>query len=242
MKNEKHVLRFGLYASLTLAILTLITFGLGMMAVPPAGPFCPGDCMTYPFPDILSYFPRDYYWMYLAVFQLFAYLIFMIANHFIAPAEKKLYSFSGVAFALVSAIVLLSAYFIQFSVVPVSVMKGETEGIALLTQYNGHGIFIALEELGYICMSISFLFLAFAFSAENRLEKAIRLLLFLPLVVTVLSFAYFSLKFGIDRSYRFEVATISVNWLVTISVGILAGIFAKNSLKRYAELGAGSEP
>jgi hypothetical protein len=231
MKTEKNVLRFGFYASLSLTILTLITFGLGMMAVPPAGPFCPGDCMTYPFPDILSYFPRDYYWMYMAVFQLFAYLIFMLANHFIAPAEKKLYSFSSVAFALASAIVLLSAYFIQFSVVPVSMMHGETEGIALLTQYNGHGIFIALEELGYICMSISFLFLAFAFSREKRLEKAIRLILFLPLLVTVLSFIFFTLKFGIDRSYRFEVATISVNWLVTISLGILVAIFVNNKLK-----------
>lgn len=34
-------------------------------------------------------------------------------------------------------------------------MHGETEGITLLTQYNAHGIFIALEELGYLLMSLS---------------------------------------------------------------------------------------
>jgi len=231
MNTEKNVLRTGLYASLALSILTLITFGLGMMAVPPAGPFCPGDCMTYPFEDILSYYPRDYFWMYLAIFQLFAYLIFMGSIHYIVPAEKKLFSFISVVFTIVSAIVLLSAYFIQFSVVPVSMMKGETEGIALLTQYNGHGIFIALEELGYISMSISFLFLAFAFSRKNRLERAMRLILLLPLIITVLSFIYFSVKFGVDRSYRFEVATISINWLVAISIGILAAIFIKSRLK-----------
>ena len=155
------------------------------------------------------------------IFQLFAYLLFIISNHFIAPIEKKLFSFISVAFALISAIVLLIAYFVQFSVVPMSMMKGETDGIALITQYNGHGIFIAMEDLGYITMSISFLFLAFIFSMKNRLEKVIRLILIIAFLFTVLSFIFYSIKFGIDRSYRFEVATITINWLATITTGIL---------------------
>ena len=61
-------------------------------------------------------------------------------------------------------------------------MKGENEGIALLTQYNGHGIFIALEELGYITMSISLFFLAPVFSSSIRLEKSLRWILFLPFI------------------------------------------------------------
>ncbi len=223
-------LKFAFYASLTLAILTIITFGFAMIAVPPAGPFCPENCMEYPFQDILKYYPRDYYWMYLAIFQLFAFIIFIIANHFIAPLEKKLFGFISIAFALISSIVLLIAYFTQFSVVPISVMKDETEGIALLTQYNGHGIFIALEELGYITMSIAFLFLAFLFSMKNRLEKSIRFILILPFLITLISFVLYSAKFGVDRSYRFEVATISVNWLVTIAIGILISIFIKRRI------------
>jgi len=231
MNAEKKILKFGLYSSLSLTLLTIITWGFAMIAVPPAGPNCPGDCMSYPFPDILSYYPRDYYWMYFAIFQLFAYLLFIVSNHFITPIEKKLFSFISVAFALISTIVLLIAYFVQFSVVPMSMMQGETDGIALITQYNGHGIFIALEDLGYITMSISFLFLAFIFSMKNRLEKAIRLILILSFLITVLSFIFYSIKFGIDRSYRFEVATITVNWLATITVGILISIFIKNRLK-----------
>lgn len=164
-------------------------------------------------------------------FQLFAYLIFIVSNHFITPIENKLFSFISVAFALISTIVLLIAYFVQFSVVPMSMMKGETDGIALITQYNGHGIFIAMEELGYITMSISFLFLAFIFSKKNRLEKAIRLILIFSFLFTVLSFIFYSIKFGIDRSYRFEVATITINFLATITVGILISIFLKNRLK-----------
>jgi hypothetical protein len=231
MNTGKNELKFGMYSTLALVILTIITWGIAMIAVPPAGPYCQGDCMSYPFPDILEYYPRDYYWMYISIFQLFAYIIFIVANHFVAPAEKKLFSFLSVVFALISAIVLLIAYFVQFSVVPVSVMHGETDGIALLTQYNGHGIFIALEELGYISMSISFLFLAFIFPMNSRLAKTIRLILLMSLLLTVMSFVFYTVKYGIDRSYRFEVAAISVNWLATISAGILITILFKNKLR-----------
>jgi len=230
--KQKSTLKFGFYSSLSLVILTLITWGFGMMAVPPAGPYCPGDCMTYPFPDILSYYPRDYLWMYIAVFQLFAFMIFVIFNHYAASPEKKLYSLISIAFALISVTVLLIAYFTQFSVVPMSMMKGETEGIALMTQYNGHGIFIAMEELGYITMSISFLFLAPVFSVRNGIEKSIRLMLFLPFILTAVSFVLYTVRYGLDRDYRFEVAAISINWIVTITVGILVLISIKRKLRR----------
>lgn len=231
MDADKNTLRFGYYSAISLVILTILTWSLGMIAVPPSGPYCPGDCMDYPFPDILSYFPRDYYWMYLSVFQLFAYLIFLIANHILAPVNKKLFSLVSVAFALISTTVLLIAYFVQFSVVPISVMNDETDGIALLTQYNGHGIFIAMEELGYIAMSISFLFLAFIFASRDRLEKILRLILLMSFVLIVLSFVFYSIKYGIDRSYRFEVAAISANWIVSISAGILIAILFKKRIR-----------
>lgn len=232
--NQKNIinLRVGFYSSLLLTILTIITFGFAMIAIPPSGPYCPSNCMDYPFKEILSYYPRDYYWMYFVVFQLFAYLIFIISNHFIACRERRIYSTISVAFASISVTVLLIAYFIQFAVVPISVMNGETDGIAILTQYNGHGIFIVLEELGYLMMSITFLFLAFVFTKRNNLEKSIRLILLLPFIITVLSFIFYTVKFGLDRSYRFEVAIITVNWLVTIIVGILVTIFFKRLMKK----------
>ena len=231
-QSEKNILRFGIFASLLLVLLTIVTWSFGMMAVPPAGPYCPGNCMDYPYPDILSYYPRDYYWMYLAIFQVFTYVIFSVTNHTIAPAEKKLFSSLSVAFTLISAIVLLVAYFTQFAIIPISLIKGETEGIALLTQDNGHGMFVVMEELGYIAMSLSFLFLAFIFSMKNRLEKTIRITLSSAFILTVLSFLFYCIKFGIDRSYRFEVAAITINWLAIIVAGILISIHFKNGIKK----------
>ena len=162
---------------------------------------------------------------------LFVYLIFIISNHSISRNESKIFSSISTAFALISTIVLLINYFVQFSVVPISMIKGEKDGIPLITQYNDHGIFIAMEELGYITMSISFLFLGLIFTSKNRLERSIRFILFFQFLFTVLSFIYYSLKFGIDRSYRFEVATITINWLTVIIVGILISILIKNRLK-----------
>jgi hypothetical protein len=227
----KAYLRFGLFSSLFLSLITIITFGFSMMAIPPAGPYCPGNCMEYPFSDLLLYFPRDYYWMSLAIFQLFAFMIFMVVNHFLTQPSKKLFTFLSVSFALISSTVLLIAYFTQFSVVPISMMKGETEGIALITQYNEHGLFIAMEELGYITMSIALFFLAFAFSKNTRLEKIIKIILISQLILTIFTFSFYSFKFGIERSYLFEVATITINWMSIITVGIMIGVHYKKQLK-----------
>ena len=230
--EKSTITKFGFYSSLTLVILTVIAFGFAMIAVPPAGPYCPANCMDYPFRDIMLYYPRDYYWMYLAVVQLLAYLVFTISIHFIAPGEKKIFSFTSIAFALISSVILLADYFIQFSVVPISMMKGETEGIALITQYNGHGIFIALEELGYLMMSLALFFIAPVFSTKNRLEKTIRFILFSPFVLSILSLVFYISKFGIDRDYRFEVAAITINWLLIIVAGILISVFFKRYMKK----------
>ncbi|MHC1703978.1 MAG: hypothetical protein AB9846_08720 [Tenuifilaceae bacterium] len=232
-ESQKNYLTFGFYSSFVLSILTIVTFGFAMTALPPAGPYCPNNCMNYPFPDILLYYPRDYYWMYLAIFQLFAFVIFIVTNHFIAKKAKKLYTFLSISFTLISSTVLLIAYFTQFSVVPISVMKGESEGIALITQYNEHGLFIALEELGYITMSIALFFLAFAFTKNTHAERIIRIILISQLFLTITAFIFYSIKFGIERSYMFEVATITINWLAIIIVGIMIGLHYRRILKKH---------
>lgn len=236
--DHRNYLKMGYISSLLLTIITVVTFGFAISAIPSAGPYCPGHCMDYPFPDILLYYPRDYYWMYLAVFQLFVFVVFIATNHFLADTAKRLYTFLSVSFALISSTVLLITYFTQFSVVPISVMNGEADGVALITQYNEHGLFIAMEELGYICMSIALFFLAFAFSKSSRIERAIHFILIIQIIVTILVFIFYVVKYGIERSYRFEVATISINWLVLIATGVLIGFYYRRKLlPGYSETG-----
>ncbi len=213
--------RVGFYAALLTAVVTLIAFGLALTALPKSGANCVGDCFTYPYLDTIAQFPRDYLWMPPATALILLYVVLMASIHDLAAAPRKLFGQIGLSFALVAAVVLAGNYFIQFSVIPVSLLNGETEGVTLWTQYNPHGFFIALEELGYIVMSLSFLAVAPVFGGGTRLEAAVRWIFVAAFVLTAAALAAVSAAYGIDRQDRFEIAAISINWLALIVNGIL---------------------
>jgi len=223
---------FGFYVALSTAILTLITFVVAIFTPPLSGPFCQENCFVYPFTDIVSRFPRDYIWMYLAILLMLFYVVLAVVIYHRASLEKKIYSHIALSFALMAATVLIVDYFLQLSVIQPSLLKGETEGIAMLTQYNPHGIFIALEDLGYLLMSFSFIFLAPVFSA-SRLEKGIRWVLIVSFVLTIASLFFVSMQYGVSREYRFEVIVISINWLALILLGVLSSVVIKKDISNF---------
>ena len=169
--------------------------------------------------------------MPLAIILTLSYWVLMVSIHVYASNQRKIFSQIGLSFALMATMVLVGDYFVQFSVVPISLMSGETEGITLLTQYNAHGVFIVLEELGYLLMSLSFLFMAPVFINKNRLEVAVRWVFIISFLLTVLALTLISINYGLDRQDRFEVAVISIDWLVLIVNGILLSIVFKQQLR-----------
>jgi len=48
------------------------------------------------------------------------------------------------------------------TVVQTCLPKGEVDGLSLWSQYNPHGLFIGLEDAGYLSMGVAFLFAAAA--------------------------------------------------------------------------------
>ena len=110
-------------------------------------------------------------------------------------------------------------------------MNGETEGIAALIQYNSHGVFLVLEELGYLIMSLSFLFVAPVFANRSRLESAVRWIFIIGFVLAIVSLAVISVSYGLERLDRFEVAVITIDWLVLIVNGVLLSIVFRRQLK-----------
>ena len=223
----------GFYIAITTTVLTLVTFGIAICTPPISGPFCPGSCIEYPFTNIVSRFPRDYLWMYPAILLTLIYVLLMACIHHYASREKKIFSLIGLSFALIAASVLITDYFIQISVIQPSLLNGETEGIAILTQYNPHGIFIALEEIGYLMMSASFLCIAPVFSGNNRLESLIRWVFVISFILTMVSLITISFSYGIQREYRFEVVVITINWIVLIVSGILLSVLFKRSMRIF---------
>jgi len=216
--------RFGFYSALATTLLTLISFGFALYAIPISGANCPGNCAAYPYLDTVARFPRDFMWMPLAILLVLAYVTLMVSIHTYAPSNKKTFSQAGLSFALMSATILSSAYFIQFAVIPISLMKGETDGLAALIQYNPHGVFIAMEELGYLLMSLSFLFMAPVFAGENRLEAAVRWIFAGAFFLAIAALIVISMIYGLERLDRFEVVVISIDWLVLIVNGVLLSI------------------
>lgn len=221
----------GFYSAVLTVLLTIVTFGFALTAVPISGANCPADCITYPYLDTLSQFPKDYLWMYPATILILAYVVLMASIHAYAARGKKIFSQIGLSFAIITAVLLLVDYFIQFSVIPVSLANGETEGIALLTQYNPHGVFIALEELGYLMMALSFLFMAPVFGNKGRLESAVGWIYIISFAIVFVSLAVISFAYGLERQDRFEVVVISICWLVLIINGVLLSIVFRRQLK-----------
>ena len=163
--------RFGFWTALSTGVTTLISFGIAIVTPPVSGSFCREDCIGYPYLEIAGRFPRDYYWMFPAIVATLLYVALMVGLHGRAAAESKSFSLFAVVLAAMAALLLVGDYFIQLAVVQPSILAGEADGISLLTQYNPHGLFIALEELGYLLMSASLACVAPTLSRATRLEE-----------------------------------------------------------------------
>lgn len=222
----------GFYTAITTTVLTLVTFAGAILTPPLSGPYCTGSCFEYPFLNIVSRFPRDYYWMYPSILLSLIFVVLMVCIHHYASKEKKVFSQIGLSFALISAAVLISDYFIQISVIQPSLVSGETDGIALLSQYNPHGIFIALEEIGYLMMSAAFFCITPVFAGTSRLGSAICRIFIAGFILTITSLVIYSFSYGIHREYRFEVAVITINWVVLIVSGLLLSILFRRAWRK----------
>ncbi len=211
-------LRVGSVVALTMTAVTVVTFALALMAGP--------DDTPYPFTSdaIAAQWPGDYLWMYPAMLLMLLFVVVIAAVHEYAPAARKVFSLVGLCLAVIAAAVLLITYFIQVTVMQPSLEKGQLDGWAMLTMYNPNGVFIALEELGYLLMSLALAVLAPVFVRRNRVERTIRWLVVSCFAGAVGALVAVSATRGIDRGVLFEVSVISVVWLTLIVVGPLVAV------------------
>lgn len=225
-------IRLGMVTAVAMVAITTITFSLAMVAVPISGANAPGGGLAYPYLDTLKQYPKDYLWQFLSIGLIICYLVLWVSIHSIVEQARIIFSRISLVFAIISSTILLSNYFVHFTVVPVSLLKHETEGIPLITQYNPHGVFIALEEIGYFMMSLSFVFIAPAFGRKVRLESTIKWIFIVAFAMICIAFIAITIRFGIDRQDRFETIIISINWIVLIVNSIILSIVFGIRLKK----------
>jgi len=221
--------KIGYFIAIATSGVTFITFLIAILTPPLSGPFCTENCFEYPYLDIISRFPRDYYWMYPAMLLMLLFTGLMVCIHHFARESRRVFSLGGLAFGIIATLILFVNYFVQVSVIQPSLLSGEIDGIPLLTQYNPHGIFIALEEAGYIMMSLSLFSIAPVFSG-SRLQRSLRWLFSVGFFLTVISFIVISSIFGSHREYYFEVAAITINWTILIIGSFLTGLVFRRNL------------
>jgi len=226
VSTRQGVYRLGFWSAVSTAVLAAAAFAIGIATPARSGLFCTGSCITYPYTDVTLFIPGDYLWLVPGFLLAFSFVVLMACIHSYAADNRKIYGQIGLAFALVYAALIATDYFLQFTVVIPSLLTGETAGLSLFTEYNPHGIFIALEGVGYFMMSAALLSVAVVFSG-GRLERAIRGLFIASFVLALGFFVGLSwLKYDI---VAFEVAILTINWIVLIISGVLLNVLFRRA-------------
>lgn len=226
--------RIGFWSAVLVAVVAAVSFAIAVVTPPISGPYCLNGCVRYPYTNIASFVPHDYIWMYPGFLLAPIFVVLMVCIHNYASDNKKIFSQIGLSFTLIYAVVIMTDYYIQLAVIQPSLLRGEAEGVALFTQYNPHGIFIALEDLGYLMMSLAFLFTAPVFVGNKRLVRAIRWLFIISSLVVIGAFIVMHALYWKDIGYRFEVIVITINWTVLIVAGVLLSVLFRRVARQRA--------
>ncbi len=216
--------RAGFWAAALTALLAAVSFAVAVTTPPRTGPFAaPGSALEYPYAAAARYVPRDFVWMYLALLMMLAYLVLAACLRERAAEGRRVFGTIGLSLATASFAIIALDYFIQLRTVQPALRLGEADGLAIISQYNPHGVFIALEELGFLVLGLSFAFLALSLDG-TRLERAARWVYGVSAVLLVTAFVGLSWYFGLGIEYRFEVAAISITWLTLTVTGLLLAL------------------
>ncbi len=219
--------RLGVWSAASTAVLAIVAFGVAVTTPPRTGPFAaPDSLIAYPYSAAARFVPRDFFWMYPALGMMLAFVVMAAAVRERSRAGTA-FATAGFGLTVASFTVIAVDYFIQLRTVQPSLLQGEADGLAIISQYNPHGVFIALEELGFLVAGIAFCFLALSLG-DSRLERWIRGVLLGSSAILVATFIGLSAAYGMSIEYRFEVAAITIVWLTLAMVGVLfASLFAR---------------
>lgn len=223
--------RLGFWSALLTALFAAAHFAAGILTPPRSGPFAPpADVVPYPYTNAAAFIPGDYLWLLPGILLALIFVALIASIHQYASADKKVFGLIALCFALIYATVMIVNYLIQWMVVVPSLLSGETEGLGLFTQYNPHGVFIALEGIGYLMMSAA-LVSAAAVMWRGRLEGVIRWLFVTDFVLAVFSLG----GLAVLRSdiVAFEVTILTVNWIALIVTGVMLAVLFRGAASGF---------
>jgi hypothetical protein len=236
---ERQPSRLSLWAAVLTALMAVVSLAMAVTTLPRSGPYCQSGCVGYPYTDAAAYVPRDYLWMYPAIVLTLLAMALMECIHSQLPPSRELLSQIGVAFAIMGVAVLVVDYAIQLTFLQPALLIGETEGLSPWTQYNPHGIFIALENVGYVLFNLAFLIIGVAMvRMPPRLWRAAGWIFTLGGALTLILLVFYAAFYRVRLYYRFEVTAILITWLVLIVAPVLLSIGFRRNRPREAQQAA----
>ena len=130
------------------------------------------------------------------------FVIMMVCVHYLAPDEKKLWSHTGLAFALLYAALVSIVYVVWLFVVEPKIISGHPEEVAPFL-FKPDSFLQMVDGLGYTYMGIATFFAAFVFSkSRGGAERWVRRLFLMNGVLSILVFL----------SYIFYVTILGAPW------------------------------
>lgn len=222
---ERQPNRLVLWVAVLTALTAVISLAMAITTLPHSGPYCRSDCVGYPYTDAAAFVPRDYLWMYPALVLTLLAVVLMESIHHQLALSRRLLSRIAVAFTTMGAAILIVDYASQLTFLQPALLLGETEGLSPWSQYNPHGIFIALENVGYGLLSFAFLFVGAAMVGTPwKLWPAAGWVFVCGGALVLAALVLYSTIYRLRLEYRFEVAAIGVTWLVLIAAPVLLSI------------------
>ena len=167
MKAEKNVNKFGYWSALLVAVFS-IAYDIGQIAewfgLMGSGGGPEHDSTWYCLVVLLV--P--------SLFLGISFVVMMGSVHRLAPAEKKIWGQTGLAFAIMYGTLICMNYFVQLTLVAPALYRGEVSESIRPFLFNVFNSFTySVDLLGYSFMSISTLFAAFIFTGPG-LQKTVR--------------------------------------------------------------------
>ncbi len=210
-----------------MAGLAALTFLAGFFTPVPGGGFCTGSCAAYPFDDpalVRDFVPVSFYWMYPAIGMLLAQVVFTASLGVPGRAATRLPAILALAFTLIGVSVLVGDYAIQLAVVAPSLLHGEGAAVVALSLFNPHGVFVALEDVGYWTLGLAFLGVAAALGAATRAEQIARYVFLMGGILALGALPVLMVVLGPDLGYAYEILVITVVDLTLVVGGVCVAL------------------
>ena len=231
--------RFASWAGVSTAVLAVASMVTGVTTPPRSGPYCEAGCVAYPYTAAAQFVPRDYLWMYPTLLMVLAFVMLAGALHDLVPGPRRVFSRAALSLSLTGATLLVVDYALQLTVMQPALITGQLESVSPLSQYNPHGVFIGVENVGYALFAGAFALLGVALAtSRSRLLRVAAWVVRVGAVLTLLDLVISAVVYRSGLDYRFEVIALLITWLVLVATGVLVAV----ALRRQRTVDASSVP